>query len=94
VRITVTAEDVARGQRNQCTRCPIARAIVRCVPGAHLAIVNMNEVLVYRHDEEVPDVCLTPDAAGTFVHLFDLGLPVRPFAFDLPLREDAPCAST
>lgn len=88
MRVEVTAADLASGQPKQCTRCPVALALRRQVPGARFVLVNDVTISVYADDREEPDVYPTPGVVADFIVEFDLGLKRKPFAFTLPVKED------
>jgi len=81
VRIEVTAEDIAKGRRWECTLCPVSRAIARvldCRPQ-----VGPDSVTLFCNARRFEDVRL-PESAQRFIQDFDarVGRPA-PFAFDL-----------
>ncbi len=74
-RVHVTAEDIAKGRRDSCVDCPIARALKR---------VTTDEVQVTSENIQLGDASVhPPHAARMFVFAFDEGRPVEPFSFSL-----------
>lgn len=98
VLISVSAEDIARGEREECETCPIALAIRRVVPGTnvevHYAWVGFGDRYTWRTTPENGDRMLVPQRvplpwkAREFVDRFDAGEPVEPFEFHLDVPED------
>ena len=87
MRIEVTAEDIAKGERLRACRCPVALALSRA---------GFEEPEVYPSygpDDYSPggageiiaggDRFALPLTVDRFVAAFDEGKPVEPFAFDL-----------
>lgn len=94
LKIHVTADDIAKGQRNHSLRCPIARALKRAATDAsgrpdlrvrvNWLSVSIREPLA---DNAWADEILvaqpTPRLARRFVNKFDNAEPVKPFTFSL-----------
>ncbi len=84
VRVRVTQEDIDAGERADCVRCPVARAVCRDVPGAINAWVNYGFVeVVVPPGRVVRDVL--PDRAILAIVEFDSSGVMEPFEFDLTL---------
>jgi len=79
--ITVTAEHIARGERQSCTRCPIALAIRDAFPGAISFAVGGPMVMLWTGGSE-REIDL-PAEAFKFVNAFDNGRTVEAFTFEL-----------
>lgn len=81
--VTVTAADIARGERNDDALCPIARAIRHRV-GSRSRISVTNETAYVRlcgHD--TGHRYLLPPIAAQFIKVFDHGGDVLPITFVL-----------
>jgi hypothetical protein len=89
VKISVTADDIARGVRGLCDSCPIALAMKRLLPDSDIDVENEFVSINQR------DVSL-PAEARDFVGAFDLSdeefeecWPVPgPFEFDLDIPDE------
>lgn len=75
--IEVTQEDIDRGERGKSRSCAVARAIRRCAKCRSADVCSSWLRLRWRK-------VLTPVVVARFIKAYDLGLPVDPFAFDLP----------
>jgi hypothetical protein len=86
IQVEVTAEDIAAGVADDCSRCPVARAISRAMGYDHgLGIVQVT-------GETVRLACFGESWGGSipgwvsrFVRAFDNRLPVQPFDFRLEI---------
>jgi len=90
--VKVTAEDIAHGVKNDCERCPIARALWRAIPGASPVVGGVSASW---HDGAGSWVRVTlPASARGFVSDFDGRLPVAPFSFplDIPVPDPTEAA--
>ena len=76
IEITVTANDIAKGERFQSDRCPIARALARV---AGRGRIYVNGTCVWIRDKRYA----LPSAASNWIYSFDAAFPVKPFAFQL-----------
>ena len=74
--IAVTAADIALGQRNDCTLCPIALSLRRCYPGKKIWV----DYEVVRIGRRTVDVTGYVEA---WMSAFDAGKSVRPTSFCL-----------
>jgi len=83
VRVEVTMDDIAHGERHSCTQCPIARALKR---QGHMADPSVDGL--YIQDDERGMCGRTPSEANQFIQMFDDGCHVEPFAFDLTLERE------
>lgn len=80
--VEVTAQDIAKGERQSCFACPIALALSR-----HMfptPAVNRN----YIESTDRPWVRELPSEARDFITDFDTGQLVSPFTFKLSLPPD------
>ena len=80
--IEVTREHISQGQRQECALCPVALAIKAVIPCTYCA-VGVGSVQMIRRKQWY-DLDL-PAKVQKFIKEFDLGLPVRPFSFELEL---------
>jgi hypothetical protein len=87
VKISVTQEDIAKGERCKARNCPIARAIQRVLPG-HSVLVSQD--LIETHCTATDEINLydIPEKAQVFVQVYDDFDHVEPFEFELgePLK--------
>lgn len=83
VTVTVTAEDIASGEREKCERCPIALALRRATgePKAYADAVMLAAISA----DENWFKGATPDKAFRFMCEFDGKKPVEPFTFTVEL---------
>jgi hypothetical protein len=85
MRIEVTAEDIAKGERDSCEACPIALAVRRAFGVAHVDVDSVRIIVDNCGDNE--RTFETPHAAEDFIGRFDYRSteedPPEPFAFDL-----------
>lgn len=82
--INVTAQHIAKGERDSCRFCPVAHAIREALPDIELVAVD-SAFASLGHPDAWPacrEIAL-PEAATRFIEAFDGGDPVRPFTFDL-----------
>jgi hypothetical protein len=75
--IQVTADDLARGQRRNHARCPVALALNRAT-GKEWVV---STAFAYRLGVQAPSVFF-PFEASLRITMFDAGRPVEPFAFE------------
>jgi hypothetical protein len=91
VRVEVTAEDIAKGERAECGRCPVALACKRVLPGARVMVdgCSIDFTLKPAGEGEWDDWTSieAPAEVDAFIQAFDDGHPVAPFAFDLDIPE-------
>lgn len=93
-RITVTEVDISKGKRDDCDKCPVARAVQRHVDKYWEVTVYPESVLITHYDWRVSlglkmDL---PEKAKAFISRFDTRGPeaVKPTWFWMMLP--APCA--
>lgn len=84
--VDVTAEDIAHGEREDCTKCPIARALRRH-KGFEKAYVN-DQYVEIDHENRHENLYRLPQEAVDFIRNFDDGKEVRPFKFELDLTDE------
>jgi len=80
VRIEVTEEQIAEGNRGDPCRCPVAKAIAKAIPGCGPAV----NTLVIHFSCDGSRIS-TPQVVKDFVNDFDHGHPVKPFEFPLDM---------
>jgi hypothetical protein len=87
--IRVTADHIKLGKPEECTKCPVALAILDAFPAGTEALVNQDWATVKRGpDDQFLDAEL-PQPAREFISAFDqpsewIGpSPVRPFEFQV-----------
>lgn len=81
MRVEVTREDIAHGERGNCEHCPVARALERAT-GSPCVHVGHSGMYAGKSDDS-ETVWDTPLRVLRFMDSFDKGKRVRPFAFDL-----------
>lgn len=82
MKINVTHEDINAGKTGDCVRCPIALAIGRLMPEAHLYLWTG---WLYWADKGCPRKVELPEEARLFIRDFDASVIVNPFSFELDL---------
>lgn len=83
VRIYVTKDNIAKGERTQIYCCPVALALKRTLNKEALvnqSWIDINTVLGYHQ-------LTTPQKASNFINNFDAGREVKPFQFTLEVPE-------
>jgi hypothetical protein len=92
--ITVTAEDVRQGLREDSRHCPIALAVRKQLCSSVPAAVDVDDILTVRHSADHGGTYYLPPEAQDFIHRYDreLELPPMPFTFVAtsrwPLKEE------
>lgn len=81
LRVSVTAKDIREGNRQSCSRCPVALAVRR-----HMHGVRVTSEFLFTDGHDHPTAEL-PTAAKVFVHKFDTGSRVEPFRFRIKVPE-------
>ena len=86
--IEVTEEDIKKGVRADCGKCPIALAIGRHLPEDICVDVKYTYAHFYRQHNtlELRDFLYRykmPTEAGEFINQFDAGIKVRPIKFTI-----------
>lgn len=82
VAISVTAEDIADGQRGVTNRCPVALAVRRAT-GIKAVSIRSTQGVLYGNEYRSFDL---PAEVREFIALYDAGQAVEPLAFDILLR--------
>lgn len=85
--ITVTQDDIDNGQIGECSRCPVARAMIRAL-NIPEDVENLEDVLLvgvlgyalYQNGDYQQMIKL-PESATRFINAFDEGCFVEPFEF-------------
>lgn len=80
-RVNVTAKDIQSGKPGESSRCAVAKAIARTVPGANNISVDTQSIRFTVGDERC--IYLTPDTVANYVIDFDAGDPIVPFRFGM-----------
>lgn len=80
ITVTVTADDIAKGEPEECGSCPIAIAAMQ-IDGVVEAAVYPQRMTIWSADRMAREYHL-PDDAQIFVAAFDLNLDVEPFTFE------------
>ena len=89
MKVTVTREDIAIGQRDSIVSCPIARALKRSLAklvtdqGMPPMLIDVRVWATFWYVPGGPRASL-PASAQQFINDFDLGRPVTPFSFTIP----------
>ena len=81
MRIEVTQEDIDKGVKENCVKCPVALSLRRLFPGEWE--VDVGDDAIYAGGNWYTP----PDEAQEFIAKFDAGEPVAPFSFDVDLPE-------
>jgi len=93
ITISVTQDDINSGVREDCNKCPVARAISRHFPGEWVSVTGDTVSIYDNYDTEedyysgcVADYYL-PESVAQFVSDFDKGKTVMPFEFVIDTDE-------
>lgn len=78
--IHVTAEDIATGVRGECMTCPVAIAVNR-VTRTWCYVFSDGHIGI--HGDQWIEA---PREVSMFLQMFDAGLPVTPFTFELDIE--------
>lgn len=87
VTVQVTAEDIRLGLPGECSRCPIAYALLRLLPEPIAWHAGPMSLHVRNKDRELLSMCV-PVEARDFMYSFDRGQPVDPFSFEVEMIEE------
>lgn len=91
IRVEVTEEDIREGERDNCRSCPIALALQRALP-PDVELVTVGRYYArWAFDESkfaLWFAATLPLQAKRFIALFDDGMAVEPFAFELFMEEE------
>lgn len=87
IEVSVTAEHIAEGKRNDCSRCPIALALSRIVPPEGRVYVYSDHA-VFSILGKGPYFGDLPDDAQYFVQMYDKARSVGPFTFTMQIPEE------
>lgn len=81
--IRVTAANIRDGRPENTASCPVALALKRCKPARWVADYDQlaRRDANFIRGKSIP----TPPKVAEFMHRFDKGLPVKPFAFRIRL---------
>ena len=80
MKIRVTRKHIKQGKWKNARSCPIALALVGC---------GLNDVVVGSSEADIKGQCCLPlpKTARRFIERFDHGKPVKPFVFNLKIKE-------
>lgn len=82
--VEVKPDHIKWGIRNDCSRCPVAQAIMDAIGDARAFVkVSFDEILVTRGQDTVK--YKTPGLVRGFIGKFDARYKVKPFTFELDL---------
>lgn len=87
VHVRVTKTDIKEGVPESTSYCPIARALERRHP-RRTAEVGINGDEVYIYEAARAYIATLPLEACDFIHAFDAGELVEPFAFDMDFERE------
>ena len=79
--VSVTAGHIAKGKRDDCTRCPVVLAVRDAFPAASSVLVSGLHVYMQISRRELEHEL--PAGVQEFIHAYDTRQPVAPFTFDL-----------
>jgi hypothetical protein len=85
VHVDVTAEDIKDGEQRECSKCPLALALIRALPAAENVQVGPWTAKMLDKDMRRWFTSL-PVTAMNFVRHFDEGGWVVPISFDLEFK--------
>lgn len=88
--IAVTDHDIAAGEIRSCSAHPVAFAIKRLVPGAHMVLVGANNVSILWDTEDFYQVYPLPDFVARHILNFDLEKGMDTFTFTLDTTQNIP----
>ncbi len=87
MKVTVTAEHISRGLRNEPSACPIALALGDLLPSCHSYVYDGRiEIYGLKEDQAYTEIP-TPDDMTEFIGAFDNQEPVIPCIFELDLTD-------
>lgn len=81
MKITVTQEDIDKGEPRFCFKCSVAIAVTRAF-GAKRTAAEEAAIFIHHAKGQINSF-LTPSAALRFIRAFDARQPVQPFEFEL-----------
>jgi len=84
IELNITLEDIQQGTPSECSKCPIALALKRAVPGITALAVDTS-FIYFQEDRKF--FVWTPLEAGDFINNFDRGNFVEPFHLTLEFSE-------
>jgi hypothetical protein len=88
ITVSVTHDDIAKGVAADCHLCPVARAVIRALPG--VPELSVGSMWLYRDGAPLrgQQMCSLPLAAVDWIEEFDGHNPVEPFEFVLDVPAD------
>ena len=89
MRIEVTLEDINKGKRDNCRKCPVALAVQRVMPPGYKADIDQDYISYLDKAGIYHILCNAPAKVTTFIKRFDAGKPVKPFTFTIKEAKNA-----
>jgi hypothetical protein len=83
ITVDVTEEDIKRGVRKSCSKCPIARAITRQFTGLYIVRVDRGDVTLFDAPYRVCFWAELPSYVMDCINRFDEDGLMEPFSFSL-----------
>lgn len=80
--VKVTMTDINLGARNQCTTCPVARALSRLYPGSTAWVYRRFATIFDLNNKPLYNLDL-PIQVSSWIKRFDQGRKVGPFEFSI-----------
>lgn len=93
--INVTDEHIKKGARSSCSCCPIALAVNELLKDNFRVRIGASQYSIWpqyiaiadKDGAAFRDYYINNRCLG-FIHMFDLGYPVKPFSFQLEIPEE------
>jgi hypothetical protein len=84
--VSVTQDDIERGEQSLCRYCPVALGLRRAVPGAVQTFASDRRLKVMRQDGAWSCTIRTPPEVAAWINRFDSDgrSAVVPFSFEIP----------
>ncbi len=87
VKVEVTFDDVAKGERGDCRYCPIALALERVLTERALFVVDGRTISWAGPTVGAHGYVDLPESAREFIYVFDGAGDVEPFEFEIELPD-------
>ncbi len=84
-RIVVTQEDIDKGEKLECSSCPIALAMKRVIKCKSVFVASATATVCWSGFNT--ETSKLPTRAGLFVRNFDGGMKVKPFVFSVNTKK-------
>ena len=88
LKVNVTAACISLGCKKDGFNCPVARAVMACLPNAWAADVGEDDVDINTSPRSKWVRVPLPKKVREFIGAFDKGLEVRPFSFTLNVPKE------